>query len=102
LIRKWVIQFSKFTSREQSYAAALRQDTQRQQPQATQTEQQYLPQKEFQKTRLSVRTPSTFSSDTVATAVHEIMTELGKAVLEEDRLMVITKLVLNLMEQNGC
>jgi hypothetical protein len=30
--------FSKFTSPEQSYAAALRQDTQHQQPQATQTD----------------------------------------------------------------
>jgi hypothetical protein len=44
--------FSKFTSPEQSYAAALCQDTQHQQPQAPQTDeksmqnpiQQYLPQ----------------------------------------------------------
>jgi hypothetical protein len=31
-----------------------------------------------------------------------MMTELSKAVSEEDRVMVITKLVLNLMQQNGC
>jgi hypothetical protein len=34
--------------------------------------------------------------------VHQIMTKLIKAVSEEDRVMVITKLVLNLMQQNGC
>jgi hypothetical protein len=64
--------------------------------------QQYLLQKEFQKTDLSVRAPSSSNSDTVATVVHQIMTELNKAVSEEDRVVVITKLVLNLMEQNGC
>jgi hypothetical protein len=53
--------FSKFTSSQQSYAAALRQDTQQQQPQAPQTYvksvqhpvQQHLPQYEFQKTAVS-------------------------------------------------
>jgi hypothetical protein len=47
----------------------------------SQTEQQYLPQKEFQKTGLSVQAPSLSSNDTV---VHQIMTELSKAVSEED------------------
>jgi hypothetical protein len=57
--------FSKFTSPEQSYAAALHQDTQHQQPQALQTDgesvqhpvpvQQHLPQQEIQKTGLSVK-----------------------------------------------
>jgi hypothetical protein len=52
----------KFTSSEQSYVAALRQDTQQQQPQAPQVDgksvqhpiQQHLPQQEIQKTGLSV------------------------------------------------
>jgi hypothetical protein len=90
-----------FTSPQQSYAAALRQDKQHQQPQTTHTEQQYLPQKEFQKTDLSVQAPSSSNNDTVSTVVHQIMTKLTKAVSEEDRIMVITKLVLNLMQQNG-
>jgi hypothetical protein len=70
-------------------------------PQTTQTEQQYLPQYKFQKTGLLVQVPSSSNSDTVATLVHQIMTELGKAV-SVDRVMVITKLVLNFMQQNGC
>jgi hypothetical protein len=93
--------FSKFTSPQQSYGAALRQDKQHQQPQTTQTEQQYLKQKDFQKTDLSVQAPSSSNNDTVATVVHQIMTKLIKAVSEEDRVIVITKLVLNLMQQNG-
>jgi hypothetical protein len=40
-------------------------------------------------------TPGSSSSDTVATVVHQIMTELSEAVSEGDRVMVITKLVLN-------
>jgi hypothetical protein len=95
--------FSKFTSSEQSYAASLRQDTQHQQPQAPQTDrrsvqhpiQQHLPQQEFQKRGLTVQAPSSSGSDTVATVVHQIMTELSEAVSEEDRVMVITKMVLN-------
>jgi hypothetical protein len=55
-----------FTSSEQSYVAALHQDTQHQQPQAPQTDgkstqhpvQQHLPQQEIQKTGLSVQAPS--------------------------------------------
>jgi hypothetical protein len=57
--------------------------------------QQYLPQQEFQKTGLSVQAPSLSNSDTVATVVHPIMTELSGAVSEEDRVMVIIKMVLN-------
>jgi hypothetical protein len=49
--------FSKFTSPQHSYADALHQDKQQQQPQATQTEQQYLPQMEFQKRGLSIQAP---------------------------------------------
>jgi hypothetical protein len=72
--------FSKFTSTQQSYAAALRQDKQQQQPQTAQTEQQYVPQQEFQKTDLSVQAPSSSNNDSVATVVHQIMTKLTKAV----------------------
>jgi hypothetical protein len=50
----------------------------------------------------SVQAPSSSNSDTVATVEHQIMTELSKAVSEEDRVMVVTKLVLYLMQQNGC
>jgi hypothetical protein len=71
-----------------------------------QTEQQYLPQKKYQKTGLSVQAPSSSNNDTVATVVHQILTKLIKAVSEEDRVMVITKLVLNatkcLLEFIGC
>jgi hypothetical protein len=76
--------FFKFTSPQQSYADALHQDKQQQQPQATQTEQQYLRQMDFQKRGLSVQALSSPSSDTVATVVHQIMTELSKTVSEED------------------
>jgi hypothetical protein len=37
----------------------------------------------------------------VATVVQEIMTELNEAVSEEDKIMVITKMVHNLIKQNG-
>jgi hypothetical protein len=50
--------------------------------------------KGFQKTDLSVQAPSSSNNDTIATVVHQIMTKLIKAVSEEDRVMVITKLVL--------
>jgi hypothetical protein len=38
----------------------------------------------------------------VATVVQQIMTELSEAMSEEDKIMVITKMVLNLVKQNGC
>jgi hypothetical protein len=102
--------FSRFTSPEQSYAAELRQDNQNQQPKAPQTEeknvrdpmQQYLPQQKFQQTGLSVQAPSSSNKTTIATVAHPIMTELNDAASQEDRVMVITKMVLNLMKQNGC
>jgi hypothetical protein len=37
----------------------------------------------------------------VVTIVQQIMTESNGAVLEEGKIMAITKIVLNLMEQNG-
>jgi hypothetical protein len=105
--------FSKFTSPEQSYAAALRQDSQHQRPQAPQTDgksllhpvQQHLPQQEIQRTGLSVQAPRSTNSDTlkIATVVQQIMTEPSEAVSEKHKIMIITtKVVLNLMKQNGC
>jgi hypothetical protein len=81
--------FSKFTSPEQSFAAALRQDAQHQQPQAQQTYgkslqlpvQQHLPQQENQKTGLSVQAPCSSNTDTlkIATVVQRTMRVLSEA-----------------------
>jgi hypothetical protein len=38
----------------------------------------------------------------VATVMQQIMTEISEAVSEKDKIMVITKMVLNLMKPNGC
>jgi hypothetical protein len=102
--------FAKFTSAEQSYAAALRQETQQQQPQAPQTDgrsvqhpvQQHLPQQEFRKTGLSIHFHSSSDNDKlkVATVVRQIMRELNEALSEEDRVMIVTLLVLDLMQRN--
>jgi hypothetical protein len=99
--------FSKFTS-EQSYETALRPDTEHQQPQAPQTDgnsvrhplQQHLPVQDIQKTGLSVQAPSSSVNDTlkVDTVVRQIMKELSEAVSEEDKIMIITIIVLNLMQ----
>jgi hypothetical protein len=51
---------------------------------------------------MSVQAPSSSNNEFVATVVQQIMTKLTKAESEADRVMVITKLVLNLMQQNGC
>jgi hypothetical protein len=77
--------FFKFTSSEQSNAAALRQDNQQHQPQASQTDgkcvqhpvQQHLTQQEIHKTGLSVQSPSSSDNDNlkVATAVRQSMKE---------------------------
>jgi hypothetical protein len=37
----------------------------------------------------------------VVTVVHQIMTEFNGAVSEEANIVAITKIVLNLMKQNG-
>jgi hypothetical protein len=104
--------FSKLISPEQSYAAALRQDTQHQQPQAQQKDgesvrhfvQQHLPQHENQIRGPSAQSPSSSDNDTlkVATVVRQIMTELREAVSEKDKIMVITELLFYLMKLNGC
>jgi hypothetical protein len=64
----------------------------------------HLPQQEIQKTGVSVQAPSLFNNETikVATVVQQIMTEPSEAVSAKDRIMVVTKMVLNLMNQNGC
>jgi hypothetical protein len=84
--------FSKFTSSEQTYAAALSQDTRYRQPQGPQADgksvrhpvQRHLPQQEIQKTGLSVQAPSSSNSETLkgAIVVQQIMTELSEAVSE--------------------
>jgi hypothetical protein len=38
----------------------------------------------------------------IATVVQQIITELSEAVSEKDKIILITKVVLNLMKQNGC
>jgi hypothetical protein len=64
--------------------------------------QQHLPQEAIQKTGLSVQAPSSTSNETIkgAIAVQQSTTELSET--EEKRIMIITKIVLNLMKQNGC
>jgi hypothetical protein len=103
--------FSKFTSSEQSYAAASRQDTQQQQPQARrQTGKRAAhrsaasPLQDIQKTGLSVRAPSSSDYDKlkVSTVVRQIMKELSEAVSEEDKVMIVIMMVLDLMKRNGC
>jgi hypothetical protein len=37
----------------------------------------------------------------VANVVQQIMTELSEAVSEKDKVVVITKIALNLVKQNG-
>jgi hypothetical protein len=66
--------------------------------------QQHLPQQEMQRTGLSVQAPSSSDNDRlkVAIVVRQIMRDLSEAVSEEDKIMVITKMVLNLMKQNSC
>jgi hypothetical protein len=51
----------------------------------------------FQKTGLSVQASISTNNETleIATVVQQVMTELSEAVSEEDKVMVITKIVLN-------
>jgi uncharacterized protein YggL (DUF469 family) len=66
--------------------------------------QKHLPQQEFQKTGLSVQAPISSENEKlqVATVVRQIMKELSEAVSEEDKLMIVTMVVLDLMQWNGC
>jgi hypothetical protein len=49
----------------------------------------------------SVKSSSLDDMFKVASAVQQIMTELNDAVSEEEKIVVITKIVLNLMKING-
>jgi hypothetical protein len=66
--------------------------------------QQHLLEHEIQKTGLAARASSSTNSDTlqIATLLQQIITELSEAVSEKDKIIIITKMVLNLMKQNGC
>jgi hypothetical protein len=60
-------------------------------------------QQEIQKTGLSVEAPSSTNNDTskIVIVVQQIMTEISGAASEKDKIMVITKLVLNLTKQKS-
>jgi hypothetical protein len=98
--------FSKFTSPQQSYAAALCQDTHHQEPQVPQTYgksfqtpvQQHLPQQKIQKTGASVQAPSQLTMTCNATD-HD---RAQWSCVRKRQKMVITKMALNWMKQNGC
>jgi hypothetical protein len=66
--------------------------------------QQHLPQQEIQRTGLSVQAPTSTYNATlkVATVVQQIVTEHNEAVSGEDKAMVITKMLFNLLKQNDC
>jgi hypothetical protein len=66
--------------------------------------QQHLSQQEIQRTDLSVQANSSSDNDTlkVATVVQQFKRELSEAVSEEDKIIFITKIVLNLIKQNDC
>jgi hypothetical protein len=98
--------FSKFTSPEQSFTAALHQDTKHQQPWEKLADP-YAPASATtgNSENTSVSTdPSSSNNDMlkVANIVQQIMTQLSEGASEKDKLMVITRMVLNLMIQNGC
>jgi hypothetical protein len=58
--------------------------------------QQHLPQQEIQKRGQSVQTPSSSNNGMLKSAVvvQQIITELSEAVTEEDKIMVVTKWLL--------
>jgi hypothetical protein len=107
---------SNLTTPSVSFAAALRDSTaQQQQPQArhvpvadpsTEVKLSTSASGQQQKEGQSVRAP-TVNSQTfdnmlrVVTVVQQIMTEFNGAVSKEDKIGAITKIVLNLMNQNG-
>jgi hypothetical protein len=108
--------FSNLTTLGISFAAALRgSTTQQQQPQARQFHGTNPPAgvklsipatRHQQKAGQSVRAPTVNSQPLdnmlrVVTAVQQIMTEFNGAVSEEDKIVAITKIVLNLMKQDG-
>jgi hypothetical protein len=106
---------SNLTTPGVSFAAALRGSAAHQQkPQARQAPVTDSPAgvnlstlaSEQQKPGQSVRSPTVNSQPLdnmliVVTVVQQIMTEFNDAVSEEDKIVAITKIVLNLMKQNG-
>jgi hypothetical protein len=98
-----------------SFAAALRGSAeQQQQPQAqvpvtssTTTGIKHIPAPALQQeTGQSAQAPNTKNQPLdnmlrVVTVVQQIMTEFNGAVSEEDKIVTITKIVLNLMKQIG-
>jgi hypothetical protein len=74
---------------------------------STHTGIKYIPAPAFQQeTGQSVQAPNTYNQPLdnmlkVVTVVQQIMTEFNGAGSEEDKIVAITKIVLNLMKQNG-
>jgi hypothetical protein len=68
------------------------------------TVQQHLWQQDIQRTGLSIQAVSSTNSDTlkIATVLQHIITEFSEDVSEKDKIVAITKMVLNLMKQNDC
>jgi hypothetical protein len=102
----------KFSSRPvlpgKSFAAALRGKPQQQQQPRTEPAERIAPlfNPKHQMSGQSVQAPSVCTSSLddmfkVAAIVQQIMTELNGAVSEESKIVAITKIVLNLMKQNG-
>jgi hypothetical protein len=107
---------SNITTPGMSFAAALRGSTEQQQrPQARKVplagpaaaEKPSVPVRvQHQETGQSVRAPNANSQPLdnmlrAVTVVQHFMTEFNGAVSEEDKTVDITKIVLNLMKQNG-
>jgi hypothetical protein len=106
---------SHLTTPSFSFTAALRGSAAQQQrpqaPQATEADpptgvNQSNPTSVHQKSGQSVRSPTASSQPLdnmlrVVTVVQQIMTEFNGAVSEEEKIVAITKIVLNLMKQNG-
>jgi hypothetical protein len=65
--------------------------------------QQNLPHQDIQKSCLSLWAPNSSDNDmlNVATVLCHIMIDLSEAVSDEDKIMVITKMVFSLIKQNG-
>jgi hypothetical protein len=98
-----------------SFAAALRGSIDQQRPRNAKFQRQVKPhfknrvsrpRRRNKKTGQSVQTPHENSQPLdsmlrVVTVVQQITTEFNGAVSEEDKIVAITKIVLNLMKQNG-
>jgi hypothetical protein len=65
--------------------------------------QQQLPQQEIQKTGLTVQAHSSSNNDMLKVfTVAQQITEHTEVLSEKDKIMLITKMVLKVMKQNGC